>query len=143
MNVAALLRSKGSQVITIAPEASVAEVVRILADHRIGAIVVSRDGQRVDGILSERDIVGRLAKDHTTLPTLRVRDIMTTRVFTCAPEDVLAELMATMTARRIRHIPVLRDGSLCGIVSIGDVVKWRVEEIEREAEALRAYVAQA
>jgi CBS domain-containing protein len=77
MNVAALLRSKGNQVITIAPEASVAEVVRILADHRIGAVVVSRDGQRVDGILSERDIVNRLAKDHETLPTLRVRDIMT------------------------------------------------------------------
>lgn len=143
MNVAALLRSKGNQVITIAPEASVAEVVRILADHRIGAIVVSRDCQRVDGIVSERDIVGRLAKDHTILLTLRVRDIMTTRVFTCAPEDEVAELMAVMTARRIRHIPVLQDGTLCGIVSIGDVVKWRVEEIEREAEALRAYVAQA
>jgi CBS domain-containing protein len=77
------------------------------------------------------------------LPTLRVRDIMTTRVTTCAPSDELAELMAVMTARRIRHIPVIEDGALCGIVSIGDVVKWRVEEIEREAEALRAYVAQA
>ncbi|HTI88201.1 MAG TPA: CBS domain-containing protein [Alphaproteobacteria bacterium] len=143
MNVAALLRSKGNQVITIAPEASVAEVVRILADHRIGAVVVSRDGQRVDGILSERDIVNRLAKDHETLPTLRVRDIMTTRVSTCGLGDELADLMAVMTARRIRHIPVIEDGALCGIVSIGDVVKWRVEEIEREAEALRAYVAQA
>jgi CBS domain-containing protein len=143
MNVAALLRSKGNEVITIAPEASMAEVVRILADHRIGALVVSRDGQRVDGILSERDIVGRLAMDPATLPTLRARDIMTTRVFTCSPSDELAELMAVMTARRIRHIPVLQDGNLFGIVSIGDVVKWRVEEIEREAEALRAYVAQA
>jgi CBS domain-containing protein len=143
MNVAALLRSKGNQVITIAPEASIAEVVRILADHRIGALVVSRDGQRVEGILSERDIVGRLARDHATLLTMRARDLMTPRVSTCAPEDELAELMAVMTARRIRHIPVLEDGALCGIVSIGDVVKWRVEEIEREAEALRAYVAQA
>ncbi|MGE5538853.1 MAG: CBS domain-containing protein [Gemmatimonas sp.] len=143
MNVAALLKSKGNQVVTTAPEALVAEVVSILAERRIGAVVVSRDGQRVEGILSERDIVRRLAIDHAALMSLRARDIMTTRVYTCSPGDDVAELMAVMTARRIRHIPVMEDGALCGIVSIGDVVKSRVEEIEREAEALRAYVVQS
>jgi CBS domain-containing protein len=143
MNVATILKAKGSSVITVKPDVAVADVVRLLADRRIGAVVVSVDGVRAEGILSERDIVASFAARGAATLEKKARELMTTRVTTCAPRDEIADLMAVMTTKRIRHLPVIEDGRVCGIISIGDVVKWRVEEIEREADALRAYVAQA
>lgn len=143
MNVAAILKAKGTNVITVQSETSVAEVVHLLTEKRIGAVVVSPDGIRAQGILSERDIVASLAARGPATLDKKAHELMTVRVTTCSPRDELADLMSTMTTKRIRHLPVVEDGALCGIISIGDVVKWRVEEIEREADALRAYVAQA
>jgi CBS domain-containing protein len=143
MNVAAILNAKGSTVISVKPDTLVADVVHVLAEKRIGAVVVSSGGRRAEGILSERDIVGSLAARGLLALEKKAHEIMTAHITTCSPEDQLADLMAVMTTKRIRHIPVVEDGLVCGIISIGDVVKWRVEEIEREAEALRAYVAQA
>lgn len=143
MNVASLLKVKGSSVATVKPAALIAEVVRILTEKRIGAVVVSSDGHRPQGILSERDIVRSLASHGNGTLDKKVQELMTSHITTCAPEDQLADLMAVMTAKRIRHLPVVEGGTLVGIISIGDVVKWRVDEIEHEADALRTYVTQA
>lgn len=143
MNVAAILKVKGSSVVTVKPDTKIAEVTRILTEKRIGAVLVSSDGQRAQGILSERDIVRSLATNGNATLDKQAHELMTARVTTCSPDDQLADLMGVMTAKRIRHLPVTEDGTITGIISIGDVVKWRVEEIEREADALRAYVAQA
>lgn len=143
MHVEGILRNKGSTVTTIAPDAGVGEAVAVLRRAGIGALVVSRDGVAVDGILSERDIVHGLAERGTALLELKVDQLMTRRVFTCSPRESVSDLMAMMTARRIRHIPVLRDGALAGIVSIGDVVKHRLDEIEYEASSLRSFIAGA
>ena len=143
MNVAAILRSKGSQVVTVSPEQSIADVARVLAEARIGAVVVSSDHMRVKGILSERDIVVALATRGAAVLDMKASELMTSKVTTCSLDDEAAGLMAVMTDRRIRHVPVLHKNELCGMISIGDVVKWRVGEIEQEADALRAYVAQA
>ena len=143
MNVAAILKAKGNDVVTVKPNISITDVTRLLAEKRIGAVVVSSDGTRAQGILSERDIVSSLAVRGLATLDKEAHELMTARVTTCTPRDELSDLMATMTSKRIRHLPVVENGVLCGIISIGDVVKWRVEEIEREADALRAYVAQA
>ena len=142
MDVDGILRAKGARVVTIEPEASVAELVRVLRKERIGALVVSRDGQVIDGIVSERDIVRGLADHGAGVLGLAVRDVMTASVATCGPHDSVKQLMAQMTRRRIRHLPVVDDGRLAGIVSIGDVVKNRLEEMETETNVLReAYLA--
>ncbi len=143
MDVASLLRAKGSSVATEPPEATIAGIAARLNQEKIGALVVSDDGVNVLGIISERDIVRGLADHGLDLLDKRADELMTAEVFTCTPNDTTGELMAVMTARRIRHIPVIEDGGLCGIVSIGDVVKDRLDEIEREANALRDYVAKA
>ncbi|MDE2228412.1 MAG: CBS domain-containing protein [Alphaproteobacteria bacterium] len=143
MNVEAILKAKGRQVVTVAPDAAVADAVRLLRRMGIGALVVSADGQRLDGILSERDIVHALADRGTGLLDLRVSDLMTRRVVTCAPGDTIAELMAEMTRSRIRHLPVVDRGRLVGLVSIGDVVKNRLEEIESEATSMRQFITGA
>jgi CBS domain-containing protein len=143
MYVTTILELKGSSVVTVKPEARIADVVRVLAGARIGAVVISSDGKRVKGILSERDIVAALASRGADVLTLQASELMTSKVTTCVLDDDVAGLMSVMTEKRIRHVPVIRHGELCGIVSIGDVVKWRVGEIEQEADALRAYVAQA
>jgi CBS domain-containing protein len=143
MNVAAILKVKGSGVVTVKPDTTIADVARILAEKRIGAVLVSSDGLRAQGILSERDIVRSLASSGNATLEKKAHELMTARVTTCSADDQLADLMGVMTAKRIRHLPVTEDGAISGIISIGDVVKWRVEEIEREADALRAYVAQA
>ena len=140
MNVETILKSKGSRVVTIAPDETVARAVSVLEAHDIGALVVSADGVRVQGIVSERDIVRGLAMEGSGLLDRAVVEIMTREVYICAPDDTVAELMAKMTDRRIRHLPVLVDDRLRGIVSIGDVVKNRLGEIERETEALREYI---
>jgi CBS domain-containing protein len=143
MNVETILKAKGRQVVTIAPDAAVAEAVQLLRRMGIGALVVSADAKRADGILSERDIVHVLADRGTQVLELRVSDLMTRRVVTCAPGDTIAELMAEMTRSRIRHLPVVEHGRLVGLVSIGDVVKNRLEEMEFETTSLRQFIAGA
>lgn len=141
MNVEAILRSKGSGVATVPPGTTIAAAIRELRARGIGALVVSEDGRSVSGILSERDIVHALAEHGAELLKLTVDRLMTRRVVTCRPEDTVSELMARMTERRFRHLPVLKDGALCGIVSIGDLVKNRIEEVEFEADSLRHFIA--
>jgi CBS domain-containing protein len=141
MNVETILRNKGNWVATIRPDATVADAVDTLKRERIGAIVVSDDGEGVDGILSERDVVIALAEHGDDLLGRPVGEIMTRTVITCDPTDSVGELMAEMTNRRIRHFPVVADGKLRGIVSIGDLVKSRLDEVEFEANSLRSFIA--
>jgi CBS domain-containing protein len=143
MNVDAILKVKGDAVVTIRPTATIAEAVALLCQKRIGALVVSANGTEPQGILSERDIVRGLGTQGTALLASPVEARMTKTVVTCGPQDRVADLMALMTERRIRHIPVLRNGRLAGLVSIGDVVKNRLDEIELETTSLKAYVAGA
>jgi CBS domain-containing protein len=143
MNVDGILKVKGDAVVTIAPTAAIAEAVDLLCRKRIGALVVSANGTEPQGILSERDIVHGLGREGAGLLGSRVDELMTKTVVTCGPQDLVADLMALMTERRIRHIPVLRNGKLAGLVSIGDVVKNRLDEIELETTSLKAYVAGA
>ena len=141
MDVATILRSKGSEVTTAPPETSVADIAQILKGQGIGAIVISSDGAQVHGIVSERDILRALADHGAEIIDREVSEFMTAGVFTCSPEDRVNDLMAIMTERRIRHLPVTVDGELTGIVTIGDLVKHRLDEIEREADALRSYIS--
>jgi CBS domain-containing protein len=143
MNVETILRTKGRAVATIRPDETVGAVVDTLISRNVGALVVSEDGESVDGIISERDIVHGLAARGAALLALKVAEVMTRPVVTCNPSDSVDQLMAEMTNRRIRHFPVVQDGRLCGIVSIGDVVKNRLDEVEYEARALRSFIAGA
>jgi CBS domain-containing protein len=143
MNVDAILRAKGDTVTLVTPQAPIAEAIAVLRREGIGALVVSRDGTTVDGILSERDLIHGLARLGPQLLEAKVEQLMTRRVFTCAPRDSIADLMAEMTKRRIRHIPVIQDGELAGIISIGDVVKARLDEMEYETSSLRSFIAGA
>jgi CBS domain-containing protein len=143
MNVEAILKAKGREVATVAPDAAVSEVVRLLHSRGIGALVVSADGNRLDGIVSERDLVHALAQRGASVLDQRVSELMTRRVVTCTPNDTIAELMAEMTRRRIRHLPVVDRGRLVGLVSIGDLVKNRLEEMEFETTSLRQFIAGA
>ena len=140
MKLESILDHKGTDVVTIAPDASVRDLVRLLTSRGIGAVVVSADGRRVDGIVSERDVVHALAEDEQALDAT-VRSVMSTTV-QCAPPDAsIDELMSVMTNQRIRHIPVTDvAGDLSGIVSIGDVVKIRLGELEGERSALLDYI---
>lgn len=142
MNVEGILRAKGAAVVTIRPDATIGSLVQGLREARIGAMVVSDDGRSVLGIISERDVVRGLAERGPRILETRVSDLMTRNVVSCAPQDTVKQVMAEMTRRRVRHLPVLADGVLSGIVSIGDVVKNRLDEIETETNVLReAYIA--
>ncbi len=142
MKVSDLLGSKGNAVATIRSEAKISTVVRRLKLEGIGAMVVSEDSVQVVGIISERDIVRGLVEDGADLLEKRVLDLMTSPVKTCTLDANIKEIMAVMTRSRIRHLPVVEDSRLVGIVSIGDVVKNRLEEVELEADVLRdAYIA--
>ncbi|HEU0216518.1 MAG TPA: CBS domain-containing protein [Stellaceae bacterium] len=143
MNVDAILRTKGREVAVIRPQETVGTVVDMLIAKNIGALVVSENGESVDGIISERDIVHGLAARGADLLALKVAEVMTRPVVTCDPADSVDQLMAEMTNRRIRHFPVVQDGRLYGIVSIGDVVKSRLDEVEYEARSLRSFIAGA
>jgi CBS domain-containing protein len=141
MTVAEILRHKGEQVVTLASAATLADAVALLVRERIGAVLV-RDGEGpVQGIVSERDIVRSIAAHGSAALTTPVRELMSRAVQFCQPEDSIHHVMALMTERRFRHLPVQREGRLAGIVSIGDVVKLRIEQTEQEAQALRQYIA--
>lgn len=142
MRIEEILASKARpDVVTIGPGESVRALLGVLAEHAIGACVVSADGVHVDGIVSERDVVRRLYADEGLLEA-DVGSIMTASVRTCGPDATVDELMTMMTERRIRHVPVVADGELRGIVSIGDLVKHRIEELAFERDQLEAYVHQ-
>ena len=141
MQVSVLLLAKGSNVVTVGPDVSTASVVGVLAEHRIGAVVVSVDGLRIDGVLSERDVVRALAGHGQAALDEPVSRWMTCEVVSCGPDTTVEELMTTMTERRIRHVPVVVNGELAGVVSIGDVVKDRISTLEYETEVLHQYIA--
>lgn len=138
--VATILATKGSNVVTITPDATVADAVAVLTRHNIGAVIVSCGDGSVDGVLSERDVVRCLAQYGATALGLPVAEAMTKEVVTCARDDTDDGLMSLMTKRRIRHIPVVEDGRLRGVISIGDVVKSRIDDLEFTAERLQEYV---
>jgi len=140
MIVAQMLKGKTGGVITVTPTDRVSSAAKLLADHRIGAVVVSTDGVTIAGILSERDIVRVLAARGAAVLEAPVSDLMTSKVVTCRLNDSVNEIMAMMSQGRFRHLPVAEHGALVGIISIGDVVKARVAEIEGEAQALREYI---
>lgn len=139
--VETILNRKGDGVITIAPAATLGKAAALLAEHNIGAVVVSKDGKSVDGILSERDIVRRFAADEgVATASVSVAETMTKDVHVVGPTATIDDLMQTMTEHRIRHVPIVEDGSLVGIISIGDVVKNRMEELRLQTESLKEYV---
>jgi CBS domain-containing protein len=140
MRISDVLRGKGSNVATVDPALSVSGLVAELARHNVGAMVVIANGEVV-GIVSERDVVRQLHERGADLLNARVSDIMTSSVYTCLPTESVDSLAATMTERRIRHMPVVVDGTLVGIVSIGDVVKSRIGELQTEREQLESYIA--
>lgn len=137
MKVESVLLAKGSQVETVDPEATVARVIEKLIYRGVGAVVVSRDSKKLEGIISERDVVQGLMDFGTSLTEMRAREIMSKGVPVCSPDDPITRVMAEMTRSRSRHLPVLRDGILCGVVSVGDVVKLRLEELDLETSVLR------
>jgi CBS domain-containing protein len=141
MLVSNLLEGKGTMVVTVTKEATVGDVVADLAHHRVGALVVSPDGVHIQGIVSERDIVKRLSVLHTELLDEPVSAIMSTEVRTCSPDDDVESIMNLMTKHRFRHVPVVEGGRLVGIVSIGDVVKSRIEELEKDRNELMEYIS--
>lgn len=143
MAVAHILRQKGSAVVTVSPADSVQDIVDTLARHRIGAVVVVDAEGGIAGIVSERDVVRAMAGDAAAVVGKTAQDIMTARVRTCSPADSEAELMQMMTESRIRHLPVLAHGRLAGMVSIGDLVKLRIEAMEAEADQMKTYIASA
>jgi CBS domain-containing protein len=143
MTVAKILAAKGRDVVTTAPSRSVAEAVAMLARRKIGALVVVEDGDRIVGIISERDIVRLIATKAADALDQPISAIMTKAVMTCGEGETIDSVMARMTRGRFRHLPVVGEGRLTGIVSIGDVVKARIEQVEHEAEEMRAYIATA
>lgn len=143
MAVAHILRQKGTSVVTVEPGDSVQTIVDMLARHRIGAVVVVDPSGGIAGIVSERDVVRAMAGDAASVVSKTAKDIMTSKVRTCTPGDSEAELMQLMTEHRIRHLPVIANGRVAGMISIGDVVKLRIESMEAEADQMKTYIASA
>jgi CBS domain-containing protein len=142
MTVRAILDGKGHQVITVSPDSKLSAAVKILSERRIGAVLVM-SGQRVEGILSERDVVRVLGERGAGVLDEPVRAVMTAKVITCRQTDTVGAIMEVMTTGKFRHLPVVENDRLAGLISIGDVVKWRVAEYEREQEALHDYIKTA
>jgi CBS domain-containing protein len=141
MRISDVLKRKGDHVVTVEPDQSIRRLLDLLAEHGVGALVV-QDGDAVVGIVSERDVVRRLRTEGAGLLDTPVSSIMTRALFTCSPDATTEDLMVMMTERRVRHIPVIVDDRLAGIVSIGDVVKHRIEELQEERDHLQAYITQ-
>ena len=140
MNVSDILKSKGSGVLTIKPNETIAALSRLLQANRVGAVVVSHNGRTIDGIISERDIAYSLAERRGDLHLLQVSALMTKQVVTCSPDDSLNEAALMMSQRRVRHLPVKADGQLAGIISLRDVLEYRLNTLERRSAVLQAYV---
>nr|WP_296068631.1 CBS domain-containing protein [uncultured Actinoplanes sp.] len=140
MRISDILRVKGDGVVTVPPDADVTALLAVLAEHKIGAVVVSADGRRVDGIVSERDIVRALAERGASVLTEPVNRIWTAAVRSVTREALVSDVERLMTERRFRHVPVVEDGALHGVVSIGDVVKSRIDELEAERSSLAGYI---
>jgi len=140
MQVSDILRHKGTAVLTVHPETSVEDAVQMLGNNRVGALVISEDGTSIDGILSERDVVAHLAAVGRSGLDSTVATVMTRQVQTCVPGDTVEQIMSVMTEGRFRHLPVVIDGGLAGIVSIGDAVERRVNELETERAQLHDYI---
>ena len=143
MRISDLLRVKGTKVVTVTPDTKVRRLLEVLAEHGIGAVVVSADGKSVGGIVSERDVVRAFAQRGAAVMSEPVTEIYTAEVRTVAPDTSLDDVMRLMTEHRMRHAPVLVDGALGGLVSIGDVVKNRMDELETERTALSDYITTA
>ena len=143
MNVKVILAAKGGDVVCIEPSADLAAAAKLLSARRIGVVVIRGAGGRLSGILSERDIVRAVSEHGADALALPVAQVMTRNVVTCSEEESVAGIMERMTVGKFRHLPVVTEGRLVGLVSIGDVVKQRVEEVERESEALRDYIRTA
>jgi CBS domain-containing protein len=143
MNVKHILSQKGSDVLTLEPTATLANAMDILAKRRIGALVITGADRRIVGILSERDVVRAIAEHGTGILQSPVSETMTRKVVSCGQNETIAEIMGRMTAGKFRHVPVVEQGRLIGIVSIGDIVKARLEELEQEHDALRDYIRTA
>jgi len=141
MFVSDILGHKGSRVVAVTPDETLASAIATLSARRIGAVLVLDANKNLVGILSERDILHAMARRAAEALALRVGDVMTTPVVTCDPDDTVEHVMELMTNGRFRHLPVVRRGDLMGVVSIGDVVKWRLDETRQEAEVLRQYIA--
>jgi CBS domain-containing protein len=142
MTVARIIEDKGRNVVTISANATLADIAATLSEKRIGAVVVI-EKDAIKGIVSERDIVRAVARHGGSGLAMSAAEWMTAKVVTCKPEDTINDVMQTMTSGRFRHLPVVENGKLAGIVSIGDVVKKRIEDVEREAEQIREYIATA
>ena len=140
MHVSAIIGEKGSAVFSVAPDETVGAAVAVLSDKRIGAVLVTRDDQ-VLGVFSERDVINALSRVGAGIMTQPVKDFMSTNVVTCRRGDTIDHLMGLMTDKRIRHLPVIEDGKVVGMISIGDVVKFRIAEAEAESDALKSYIA--
>jgi CBS domain-containing protein len=141
MFVSDILKGKGRNVVSLTSEQPVGEALALMAQHRIGAVLVLDAGGGIAGILSERDLVRAMHRHGKAVFDKRVADLMTTPVVTCSPKDPVGAIEGMMTAQRFRHVPVVEEGKLIGIVSIGDVVKNRIEEAEAEVDALRRYIS--
>ncbi|WP_339760505.1 CBS domain-containing protein [uncultured Hoeflea sp.] len=141
MTVKQILDQKGRNVVTVSPKMGTEEAVRFLADNKIGAVIVTGPGGKIAGILSERDIVRAVAAKGADALSAPISNIMTSKVTTCGEDHTINQVMELMTNGRFRHLPVEKDGSLVGVISIGDVVRRRIEDVEREAEDIKAYIA--
>ena len=142
MTVRSILNAKGHQIMSVAPDAKLAAAVKLLGEKKIGAVLVM-DQSRLEGILSERDIVRVLGERGASVLEEPVSQVMTRKVVSCKETDTVAELMEMMTTGKFRHLPVVENGRVVGLISIGDIVKWRVREYESEQEALRDYIKTA
>lgn len=143
MSVTVILSRKGNDIVTLSPDATLGDAVASLARNRIGAIVVTNADMGVEGIISERDVVRLIGERGVDVLAEPITGLMTKSVVTCAPDDTVPQIMERMTRGRFRHVPVIQGGKLVGIISIGDVVKYRVEEMERESAQLRDYIMSA
>ena len=143
MQVSDILKAKGTRVLTVRPEEAVSTFIKRIKLEKVGAMVVSADGIRPEGLITERDIVHGLAQHGAELLAMQVREVMTQRVLTCAPSESIKDVMIKMTRGRTRHLPVMEGGRLAGMISIGDVVKSRLENAELEANVLRDYITTA
>jgi CBS domain-containing protein len=140
MQISAILHTKGSAVVTIDPSVGIVDAARVLQINKVGALVVSANGEHIDGILSERDIARAVGEHGPAALDMRVAELMTSHVTTCALTDTVDQLMDVMTEQRIRHLPVVEDARMVGIVSIGDVVKHRLGELTTERQTLHDYI---